>query len=249
VADQAGISWRQIWDDAANDSVRSERKEPDFLQPGDKLHIPKFKARTETVTSGKTLTFRKLAPSPAVTTWTEDSFVYAPDHGNEDDVPLISPAAHAPVVETKLIWPLLEDGCLLPGCHFLIVHAKSRPGRKPILKIEFDFMDEAENVHELAPSREVFQVEMILSPDGIEDLYTARLLLVSGRDEKFEELVDHDGLKGSTVFDVSDDSTLGFPSCIRLWSSDIKPPVPLLLPLTETLPEMSVENREDGDEE
>ena len=47
IAEGTGLLWNTIWDHPANSALRSARKDPNVLLPGDKLHIPDPKLRQE----------------------------------------------------------------------------------------------------------------------------------------------------------------------------------------------------------
>ena len=59
-----GIPWQKIWYDDSNTDLRSKRKDPNILLPGDQVHIPDKEKREETCSSGSKHSFKLSCPRP-----------------------------------------------------------------------------------------------------------------------------------------------------------------------------------------
>src|SRR5262245_29673569 len=51
-------SWKQVWDHSGNAALRSRRRDPNVLLPGDIVHVPEREARTEFGPTGRRHLFR-----------------------------------------------------------------------------------------------------------------------------------------------------------------------------------------------
>ncbi|MDX2146460.1 MAG: peptidoglycan-binding protein [Planctomycetota bacterium] len=64
IAFQKGLFWETIWNDPQNESVKTERKSPNHLMPGDKLHVREIETKEESgATEQKHRFKRKGVPS------------------------------------------------------------------------------------------------------------------------------------------------------------------------------------------
>ena len=62
IAAESGHLWQTIWDDPANSDLRANR-DPNILLPGDRIHVPPIREKTETCATDKRHTFvRSDAP-------------------------------------------------------------------------------------------------------------------------------------------------------------------------------------------
>lgn len=60
IAKKYGIQWEKIWDDAGNSDLRTRRKTPNILHPGDVLVIPERASKEETGSTEQRHRFRLL---------------------------------------------------------------------------------------------------------------------------------------------------------------------------------------------
>jgi len=64
IARQFGFqNWELLWNDEANNALRTKRKKPELILPGDQVTIPEKKPKKEKVSTGQPAKFQ-LAPSP-----------------------------------------------------------------------------------------------------------------------------------------------------------------------------------------
>src|SRR5687767_2674498 len=54
-----GFFWKTLWNHPENAELKQARKDPDVLQPGDRVHIPEFTQREESCATEKLHKFRK----------------------------------------------------------------------------------------------------------------------------------------------------------------------------------------------
>lgn len=59
IANETGHFWETIWDDAANTELRGARRDPYVLLPGDRVHVPPLRQRTEPGVTETRHRFRK----------------------------------------------------------------------------------------------------------------------------------------------------------------------------------------------
>jgi LysM domain-containing protein len=65
IAERHGVPWKSIWEHEENSELKSLRKDPNVLFPGDVVKIPLKDVRTESGATNKRHRFAK-APSPAM---------------------------------------------------------------------------------------------------------------------------------------------------------------------------------------
>lgn len=58
IAYEAGLLWETIWNHPANSELKTKRKDPNVLLPGDKMFIPELKPRQEPRATGATHVFQ-----------------------------------------------------------------------------------------------------------------------------------------------------------------------------------------------
>ena len=64
IAYDRGFFWQTIWNDGANASLKSQRKDPNVLKEGDVVHVPDLRIRQESCATEKRWTFKlKGVPS------------------------------------------------------------------------------------------------------------------------------------------------------------------------------------------
>ncbi|MFT6389742.1 MAG: hypothetical protein ACJAUP_003135 [Cellvibrionaceae bacterium] len=61
VAKAYGLPWAKIWDHGSNAALRSKRKDPNILHPGDKLFVPDKDQQPQSCASGSKHVFKLLA--------------------------------------------------------------------------------------------------------------------------------------------------------------------------------------------
>jgi len=82
IAHRAGLPWEVVWNHPSNASLKSLRKNPNVLSPGDVVNIPDMSAQPFSIETGKTHTF---ALARAETTRIDVVFAYAgKPRANED---------------------------------------------------------------------------------------------------------------------------------------------------------------------
>ncbi|MEL7500061.1 MAG: peptidoglycan-binding protein [Planctomycetota bacterium] len=59
IAVEYGLTWEQIWNDAANASLRSKRKDPNILMPGDIVSVPAKKKKKKNKSTGQKHNFKR----------------------------------------------------------------------------------------------------------------------------------------------------------------------------------------------
>jgi len=59
IAEKYGFSYKALWDHAANAQLRKLRGNPNVLMPGDVIHVPDKRPKTESRATGQTHKFKK----------------------------------------------------------------------------------------------------------------------------------------------------------------------------------------------
>lgn len=59
IASEHGLTWKQIWNDSKNASLKKQRKDPNVLMPGDVVHIPQKKEKKKDKATGQKHDFKR----------------------------------------------------------------------------------------------------------------------------------------------------------------------------------------------
>ncbi len=59
IADRYGLTWQKIWNRPENSEIKSQRKDPNVLYPGDSIFVPELEPRVETRATDKSHKFVK----------------------------------------------------------------------------------------------------------------------------------------------------------------------------------------------
>ena len=192
-----------------------------------------------------------IAPPKSVSVFTGDTYTHELDAEEKDEIPVLRATEHAPVLEGVFADLFREEGAVPPFCHVLICQASPEVDQPPELHLEFTFHDATDELDKFEEKKQKFDFEMDPPSDSPDDLCYAVFLFVCGSPANIEEIIEDKAFEGIHVIDVSDDSELGFPGSVTVWTGHVKSPATAAeLLMVAMMPEMEIaDDLEDEDDE
>jgi len=147
---------------------------------------------------------------------------------------------HAPVLDASFVQLYLDGAVDPPPAYRFLVRVdpevEDKMKRKHKITLRFAFQDHAEDPDQLETTEHEFGFDWDADKTLLDGYCYLAFLFVCG---DTEELDDAD-LGEIRLFDVSDDSAMGFPAFLRVWPGDAESAEALSVPLVEMLPEIDV---------
>lgn len=179
--------------------------------------------------------------------FTGDVFAHEFELKEEEGYPPLRETEHAPVLEAVFAEMYHKHEVDPPPGYLLIVRIdpahEEKMKRDPRVNFEFDFHYATDDPDKLEKKTQKFTFDFDPDKTLNDGLCYLQFLFTCGNAPRIGEL----DFKEIQLFDLSDDSALGFPDAVAIWPGTDKPPDAVTLQVIEMTPEMEVTDYLDTD--